>query len=244
MQFEFTEEQLGIVKAVKEFCAREFKPELALELDKKEEFPLELYRQAAKLGFTSLSFPEEYGGQGYGLLETCLAIEEMCRADSSLGVAVSGGNFGSEFLAVLGTKEQKEKYLPPICKGDFISAAAFTEPNVSGSDITRMETTATKYGNEWWINGQKTFITNATVADFIVVLTQTDTKIRPTHRGETLFVVDKGTPGLEATKLHNKMGIRASTTGELTFENVKVPDWNVVGELNKGFHSSLEFFDK
>src|SRR4030043_1568348 len=184
MQFEFTEEQLGIVKAVKEFCAREFKPELALELDKKEEFPLELYRQAAKLGFTSLSFPEEYGGQDYGLLETCLAIEEMCRADSSLGVAVSGGNFGSEFIATLGTKEQKEKYLPPICRGDFISAAAFKKPNVSGGDITRMETTATKYGNEWWINGQKTFITNATMADFAVVLTQTDPKIRPTHRGD------------------------------------------------------------
>jgi acyl-CoA dehydrogenase len=244
MQFEFTEEQLGIVKAVKEFCAREFKPELALELDKKEEFPLELYRQAAKLGFTSLSFPEEYGGQGYGLLETCLAIEEMCRADSSLGVAVSGGNFGSEFITVLGTKEQKEKYLPPICKGDFISAAAFTEPNVSGSDITRMETTATKYGNEWWINGTKTFITNATTADFTVVLAQTDTKIRPTYRGETLFVVDKDTAGLEASKLHDKMGIRCSVTGEVRFDNVKVTDWNVVGELNKGFHSSMEFFDK
>src|SRR4030042_87189 len=190
MQFEFTEEQLGIVKAVKEFCAREFKPELALELDKKEEFPLELYRQAAKLGFTSLSFPEEYGGQGYGLLETCLAIEEMCRADSSLGVAVSSGNFGR------------------------------------------------------WINGTKTFITNAPIADFVVVLAQTDTKIRPTYRGETLFVVDKGTQGLETTKLHDKMGVRCSVTGELRFDNVKVMDASIVGELNRGFHSSMEFFDK
>lgn len=244
MKFEFDEEQLGIVNAVREFCAKEFKPELALELDRKEEFPLELYKQAAKLGFTSLSFPEEYGGQGYGLLETCLAIEEMCRSDSSMGVAISSGNFGSEFIAVLGTKEQKEKYLPPICRGDYISAAAFTEPNVSGSDITRMETTATKYGAEWWINGTKTFITNATTADFIIVLAQTDTKIRPTYRGETLFVVDKGTTGLETTKLHDKMGIRCSVTGEVRFDNVKVPDWNVVGELNRGFHSSMEFFDK
>ena len=244
MNFELTEEQIGIVKAVKEFCAKEFKPEMALELDRKEEFPLELYKQAAKLGFTSLSFPEEYGGQGYGLLETCLAIEEMCRADSSLGVAVSGGNFGSEFIAVLGTKEQKEKYLPPICRGDFISAACFTEPNVSGSDINRMETTATKYGNEWWINGTKTFITNATTADFLIVLTQTDTKIRPTHRGETLFVVEKGTQGLETSKLHDKMGIRCSVTGEVRFDNVKVTDANIVGELNKGFYSSMEFFDK
>lgn len=244
MQFELSEEQIGIVKAVKEFCAKEFKPELALELDKKEEFPMELYKQAAKLGFTSLSLPEEYGGQGYGLLETCLAIEEMCRADSSLGVAISSGNFGSEFVAILGNKEQKEKYVPPICRGDMISAACFTEPNVSGSDINRMETTATKYGNEWWINGTKTFITNATTADFMVALTQTDTKIRPTHRGETLFLVEKGMQGLETNKLHNKMGIRCSVTGEVVFNNVKVLDANILGELNKGFYYSMEFFDK
>jgi len=244
MKFELSEEQLHIKNAVKDFCQKEFKADMALELDKKEEYPLELYKKAAKLGFTSIVFPEEYGGQSGGLFETCLVIEEMCRGDSSLGVAISSGNFGSEFILTHGSKEQKEKYLPPICKGDFISAAAFTEPNVSGSDINKMETTATKYGNEWWINGQKTFITNATMADFVVVLTQTDPKIRPTHRGETLFVVEKGTPGLEATKLHNKMGIRASTTGELNFENVKVTDWNIVGELNKGFYYSMEFFDK
>ena len=244
MNFELNEEQTHIKSAVREFCQKEFKPELALELDKKEEYPMEIYKKAAKLGFTSMMFPEEYGGQGSGLLEVCIVIEEMCRGDSSLGVAISSSNFGSEFIMTHGTKEQKEKYLPPICKGDFMSAAAFTEPNVSGSDINRMETTATKYGNEWWINGQKTFITNATVADFIVVLTQTDTKIRPTHRGETLFVVEKETPGLEATKLHNKMGIRASITGELNFSNVKVTDWNIVGELNKGFYYSMEFFDK
>jgi alkylation response protein AidB-like acyl-CoA dehydrogenase len=244
MKFEFTEEQTGIVSAVKEFCIKEFKPELALELDRKEEFPLELYKKAAQLGFTSMALPQEYGGQGLGLLETCLVVEEMCRADSSLGVAIVSGNFGSEFINVLGKKEQKEKYLPPICKGDFISAAAFTEPNVSGSDITKMETTATKYGNEWWINGAKTFITNATTANFIVALTQTDTKVRPTYRGETLFVIDRGTQGMETTKLHDKMGIRCSVTGEVHFDNVKVTDANMVGELNRGFYSSMEFFDK
>jgi len=243
VKFELTEQQIHIKNAVKEFCEKEFKPEMALELDKKEEYPLDLYKAAAKLGFTSMALPEEFGGQGCGLMETCLVVEEMCRGDSSLGVAIMSGIFGGEFILNHGSKEQKEKYLPPLCKGDSIGAAAFTEPNVSGSDINRMETTATKYGNEWWINGQKTFITNATLADFVVVLAQTDTKIRPTHRGETLFVVDKGTHGLEATKLHNKMGIRASATGELNFDNVKVTDWNIVGELNKGFYYSMEFFD-
>lgn len=244
MNFDLEEQQIHIKNAVREFCKNEFKLELALELDKNEEYPLELYKKAAQLGFTSMSFPEEYGGQGCGLLETCLVVEELCRGDSSIGVAISSGNFGSEFILEHGTKEQKEKYLPAICKGDFLSSAAFTEPNISGSDINRMETTATKYGNEWWINGQKTFITNATMANFAVVLTQTDQKVRPTHRGETLFVVEKGTPGFESTKLHNKMGIRASTTGELNFDNVKVTDQNIVGELNKGFYYSMEFFDK
>lgn len=244
MRFELTESQIEIVNAVREFCQKEFKPELALELDRKEEFPVEIYKKAAKLGFTSVHFPEEYGGRGHGFLETCLVIEEMCRADSSLGVAVSSGNFGSDLILDYGTKEQREKYLPPICRGSFISAAAFTEPNISGSDITRMETTATKYGNEWWINGTKTFIMNATLADFIVVLTQTDKKAKPTYKGETLFVVDKDTPGLETTKLSNKMGIRCSVTGEVKFNNVKVTDANIVGELNMGFYHSMEFFDK
>lgn len=244
MKFDLTDEQLGIKNAVREFCEKEFKPELALELDRKEEYPHKLYKKAAKLGFTSIFFPQEYGGQGYGLLEACIAIEEMCRADSSLGVAISSGSFGSELILEKGSKEQKEKYLPSICKGDYISAAAFTEPNVSGSDITRMETTATKYGNEWWISGTKTFITNATTADFIVVLTQTDTKVRPTYRGETLFVVDKDAAGVETTKLHDKMGIRSSITGEVNFDNVKVVDSNIVGELNRGFYHSMEFFDE
>jgi alkylation response protein AidB-like acyl-CoA dehydrogenase len=243
MKFELTEEQLHIKNAVRDFCQKEFKPEMALDLDKKEEYPLDLFKAAAKLGFTSMSFPEEYGGQGCGILETCLVVEELCRGDSSLGVAISASSFGSELILAHGNKEQKEKYLPPICKGDYLSAAAFTEPNISGSDITKMETTATKYGNEWWVNGQKTFITNATMANFVVVLTQTDSKVRPTYRGETLFIVEKGTAGFEATKLHNKMGIRASTTGELRFDNVKVTDASIVGELNRGFYYTMEFLD-
>ncbi|MCS7139906.1 MAG: acyl-CoA dehydrogenase family protein [Candidatus Nezhaarchaeota archaeon] len=242
MPFELTEEQLEIKKAVREFCEKEFKPEIALELDRKEEFPLELYRKAAKLGFTSVGMPEEYGGGGYGVLETCLVVEEMCRADSSLGVAITSGTFGSQLIQFFGTKEQKEKYLPPLCRGDYISAAAFTEPN-RGSDITRLDTVASKYGGEWWINGTKTFITNAPIADFIIILAQTDTKVRPTYRGQTLFVVDRGTPGLETTKLSNKMGIRCSVTGEVRLDNVKVTDWNIVGELNKGFYHTMQFLD-
>ncbi|MEM0079301.1 MAG: acyl-CoA dehydrogenase family protein [Nitrososphaerota archaeon] len=243
MDFKLSEEQLEIKRAVREFCEKEFKPELALELDAKEEFPLDLYKRAAKLGFVGLAFPEEYGGQGYGYLEMCIAIEEACRADSSLGLAIMIGAFGSELILVHGTEEQKEKYIPKVVSGEYISAAAFTEP-ARGSDLTKMDTTAVKYGDEWYINGTKTFITNAPIADFIIVLCQTDTKVRPTYRGQTLFVVDKETPGLEVTKQKNKLGIRCSPTGEVSLRDVKVTDWNIVGELNRGFYHSMEFFDR
>ncbi|MDH5459942.1 MAG: acyl-CoA dehydrogenase family protein, partial [Candidatus Bathyarchaeota archaeon] len=153
MHFELNEEQKEIKRAIKEFCEKEFTPELALELDEKEEFPMKLYKKAAKLGFTSMRIPQEYDGQGYGLLEDCIVVEEMCRVDPGLGAAVSLGNLMiPDVLLKHGNEEQKKKYIPPLARGDTISAAAFSEPE-HGSDITRMDTTAVKSGNEWVING-------------------------------------------------------------------------------------------
>jgi alkylation response protein AidB-like acyl-CoA dehydrogenase len=244
MDFELTEEQVAIKKAVKEFCEKEFTPELALEFDAKEEYPMALYKKAAKLGFTSMRFPEEYGGQGYGVLEDCLVAEEMCRADPGLGVAVTLGTLMlPDVLLKHGTEEQRQKYIPPLCTGEKISAAAFSEPE-HGSDITRMDTTATKSGEEWVINGNKEFITNAPVADFFCVLCQTDPEVTPSHKGESLFAVDRDTPGLDATKLKGKMGIRPCVTGSLSLSDVKVPETNLIGELNKGFYYALELFDE
>ena len=244
MDFELTEEQMAIKKAVKEFCEKEFTPELALELDEKEEYPMALYKKAAKLGFTSMRFPEEYGGQGYGVLEDCLVIEEMCRADPGLGAAVTLGTLMlPDLLLKHGTEEQRQKYIPPLCTGEKISAAAFSESE-HGSDITRMDTAAVKSGNEWVINGSKEFITNATVADFFCVLCQTDPKVTPSHRGESMFAVDRGTPGLDATKLKGKMGIKPCVTGSLSLSDVKVPETNLIGELNKGFYYALELFNE
>jgi alkylation response protein AidB-like acyl-CoA dehydrogenase len=242
MDFELTEEQKDIKKAVREFCEREFTPELGLELSRNEEYPMGLYRKAAKLGFTSVRFPEEYGGQGYGILEECLVTEEMCRADPGIGVAVMSGTFASDILMEHGTEEQKERYIPPLCRGEFISAGAFTEP-AHGSDITRMDTTAVKSGDGWLINGSKTFITNAPVATFFHVLCQTDPEVTPSYRGESLFVVDRDTPGLDVTKQRDKMGIRPAVTGEVSFSDVKVPEDNLIGELNRGFYYSMGFFD-
>jgi len=242
MNFELTEEQMDIKKAVREFCEKEFTLELGFEFDKKEAHPTELYRKAAKLGFTSLRFPEEYGGQGYGVLEECLATEEMCRADPGLGVAVMSGTFASDIIMEHGTPEQKKKYISPLCKGEFISAGAFTEP-AHGSDIARMDTTAVKSGGEWVINGSKTFITNAPVANFFLVLCQTDPKVDPSYRGESIIIVDRNTLGVDVNQLKDKMGIRPAITGEVSFSDVKVPEANLVGELNKGFYQVMGFFD-
>lgn len=243
MQFEFNEEQKAIKKAVNEFCQKELTPELALECDQKEEFPMQLYKKAAKLGFTSMRIPQEYGGQGYGLVEDCIVVEEMCRADPGLGAAVSLGNLMiPDILLKHGTDEQKKKCIPPLAKGDATSAAAFTEPE-HGSDLSRMDTTAVKSGNEWIINGGKEFITNAPIADFLVLLCQTDPNATPPHRGQSLLLAEKGMPGLEATKLHGKMGIKPCITGSLAMSDLKVPEGNLVGDLNKGFYYALELFD-
>ncbi|MGB9740334.1 MAG: acyl-CoA dehydrogenase family protein [Candidatus Bathyarchaeia archaeon] len=238
-----TEEQLEIKKAAKEFAEKEFTPELALEYDQKEEFPMTLYKKAAQLGFTGMRIPQEYGGQGYGVLEDCIVVEEFCRVDPGLGVAVSLGNLMvPDVLLKHGTEQQKEKYIPPLAKGEKVAAAAFTEPE-HGSDITRMNTTAIKSGNEWIINGNKQFITNAPIADTFIILCQTDPNAQPSHRGQSLFLVEKGMSGLDATKLHRKMGIKPCVTGSLALSDLRVPEANLVGELNKGFYYALELFD-
>jgi acyl-CoA dehydrogenase len=240
MDFGLTEKQLNLKNSVRTFCEKEFDPDYASELDRKEEFPMEVYMKAAKQGFSSLFIPEKYGGRGQGYLAACLAMEEMCRADSSLGLACMIGTFGSDLILLNGTKEQKNRYLPPLCRGDHISAAAFTEP-ARGTDITMVDTKAAKHGDEWRINGTKTLITNAPIADFIIVLCQTGSRDKP-HKSQTLFIVDKEAPGLTVTKLSNKMGIRCVTTGEVSFKNVKVSDNNMLGELDNGFSHSMEFF--
>jgi alkylation response protein AidB-like acyl-CoA dehydrogenase len=240
MDFNLTEDQLRLRNAVKEFCKRELDPDLALELDRKEEFPINLYKKSAKQGFPCLFIPQRYGGGGQGYLASCLAMEEMCRADSSLGLASMIGTFGTDLILLNGTEQQKTKYLPPLCSGDTISAAAFTEPK-RGTDITTADTTAVKHGNNWRINGTKTLITNAPIADYIIIYCQTDPKAKP-RKGQTLFIVDKDTPGLTVKKISDKMGIRCVTTGEVTLKDAEVNDNNLLGKQNSGFSHAMEFF--
>ncbi len=243
MDFELTDEQRDIQRAAREFAQGEFDRELALELERDHAFPKSIWKKACELGFIGLHFPEAYGGQGLGILENTLVVEEFCRQDSGIGVALSLVDFSSEVILRFGNEAQKQKYLPPVTKGEAISAGAYTEPD-HGSDITKLSTIAVKKGREFIINGTKTFTTNGTLADHFVVLCQTNPGADPPYRGMCTILVKRGTPGFEATELGDKMGIRMTSTAELSFSDVHVPLGNLLGQENRGFYQVLEFFDE
>lgn len=243
MDFELSAEQKDIQYAAKEFTQGEFDPEYARQCDTNHEFPLELWKKACQLGFLGMYFPEEYGGAGLGLLENALVVEEFCRADSSLGVALTVASFASANILRFGTHEQKEKYLTPIAKGEAISSGGITEPD-AGSDITAITTSAVRDGDEYVINGTKQFITNGSIADYCVVVCVTNPEAEPRYRGFSLIIVETDREGFDATELEGKLGIRTTSTAELSFSDVRVPVDNLVGEENKGFYQIMEFFDE
>jgi acyl-CoA dehydrogenase len=244
LNFDLTEEQIDIRDAVREFCEKEFTDELTREYRESEEYPWELSRKAAGLGFIGIHFPEEYGGQGYGYLENAIVAEEMTRANPELGITLTFADFGMELILLFGTEEQKEMYVPRIAKGEGLSAAAFTEPS-GGSDISKvLETVALKEGGDFVLNGSKTFITNANISDFIISICQTDPESEPPYRGQSIIVVDNGNPGVDATKLKGKLGLRPSQTCEVAFSDARVPEGNLLGELNRGFYHTLEFLNE
>jgi alkylation response protein AidB-like acyl-CoA dehydrogenase len=243
MDFELAQQQKDIQRAAREFIQGECDKDKILEWEQNHTFPKEIWKKACKLGFVGIHFPEEYGGQGYGVFENILIVEEFCRKDSGVGVALSLADFSSEVVLRFGTHEQKKKYLIPVAKGEFISGGAYTEPD-HGSDITLMATTALKQGDSFVINGTKTFITNGSLADFFVVLCQTDPNAKPSYRGQCTILVDEGTKGLEATEIMPKMGIRMTSTAELSFSDVRVPVIQLLGKEGKGFYQVVEFFDE
>ena len=243
MDFRLTKDQEAIQKAAREFAKGEFDKEIALEHERTHTFPRSIWKKACELGFLGIHFPEKYGGQDYGIFENALVVEEFCRQDSGIGIAVSLADFGSEIVLRHGTEAQKEKYLIPLTTGDALSSGGFTEPD-HGSDITLMNTNALKSGNEYIINGVKTFITNGTIGHFVILLCQTDSEAKPTYRGQSTILVETGTPGYTQTDVGEKMGIKMTSTGELAFNNVRVPVTNLLGTENRGFYQVLEFFDE
>jgi alkylation response protein AidB-like acyl-CoA dehydrogenase len=243
MDFKLSKEQEGIEKAAQEFAKGEFDKEIALEHERTHTFPRSIWKKACDLGFLGIHFPEKYGGQDYGIVENTLVVEAFCRQDSGIGIAVSLADFASEIVLRFGTDEQKDKYLTPITKGETLSSGGFTEPD-HGSDITLMNTTAVKEGDEFVINGVKTFITNGTISNFVLLLCQTDSEAKPTYRGQSVILVERDTPGYTTADVGEKMGIKMTSTGELSFNNVRVPVSHLVGKENRGFYQVLEFFDE
>lgn len=243
MDFELNKEQRAIQKAARDFAAGEFDREYALECDRTHSFPTRAYRKACELGLVGVHFPEEYGGQGYGTLEHALVVEALCRKDPGLGIAICLRPFGSEIILRFGSEEQKRKILPGVTSGKVVTGAAFTEPD-HGSDISDLDTTAVRDGDSWVINGVKTFITNGLDANYITVLAKTDPNARPSYRGLTMILVETGQPGFEATDLGDKMGQKMMATTEVSMKNVRAPLDSVVGQENRGFYQTLEFFDE
>jgi len=243
MDFELTDLQKKIQNSVREFIRAEFDKDKIREWDQTHSFPREMWKKAAHSGFIGIHFPQEYGGRGTGIMENILVVEEFCRGDSGVGVALSLADFSSEVILRFGTPDQKKKYLVPVAKGEFISGGGYTEPD-HGSDITLLFTTASKQGDSYVINGVKTFTTNGTIADFFIVLCQADPDAKPPYRGQVTLIVEKGTRGFTATELSGKMGIRMTSTAQLSFNDVHVPLANLLGAENKGFYQVLEFFDE
>ena len=243
MDFEFTTEQKDMQEAARKFAKGEFTRELALKHEEEHSFPREIWKKAAELGFIGLHFPEDCGGLGLGVIENVIVVEEFCRRDSGIGTAIALSDFASEIIMRHGSDEQKSKYLPAVASGDMISAGAFTEPN-HGSDITRMDTTAVKDGDSWVINGTKTFITNGQIADFYLTLCQVDQDVNPSYKGMAIILVPKDTEGLGTEDVGAKMGIRMTSTAEVSYEDVRVPIENIIGVEGKGFYQVLEFFDE
>jgi len=243
MDFELSKTQKEIQKAVREFAKGEFDKELAMELEKKHEFPRKIWQKAGDLGLIGVHFPEAYSGQGLGSLEDILVIEELCRADSTIGSAIALSSFASELILHFGSDDLKERFLPQVAEAKMLSAGAFTEPD-HGSDITFMDTTAVRDGDDWVINGNKIFITNGGLAGFYSVLCQTDPDATPTYRGQSVILVEGDRPGVSTSDVGEKMGIRMMATTEVVFKDVRVPAENLVGKEGKGFYQVLEFFDE
>ena len=242
MDFELSREQKDIVKAAKEFAEGEF-PDRAEEFDRDESFDEAIFKKAADLGFVGTFIKEEYEGSGMGILEYCLIFEEFAAVDPGIAVAILISSYGAEIIQEFGSEEQKKKYLPPLVKGEAIMGAAFTEPD-AGSDLAGATlTTAIREGDEYIINGSKMFITNGDRADYLICFVQTDPDNPSRHARHSMIMVETDRQGFESNHLTGKLGVRASDTAELSFNNVRVPASNLVGKLGDGFIEAMHLFN-
>jgi hypothetical protein len=240
MDFQLSDEQQQLKKTVREFAEREIAPHV-MKWDEASEFPLATIKELGKLGLLGIIFPAELGGAGMGYVEYATAIEELSRVDGSIGIIVAAHtSLCTNHIFVAGNDAQRKRYVAKLATGEFLGAWALTEPG-SGSDAASAICSATRKGDRWVINGTKTFCTNGHYADVVVVIAVTD-RTKGTH-GLSAFIVEKGTKGFRPGKKENKLGLRASDTAELIFEDCEIPAENLVGKEGEGFVDSLRILD-
>ena len=240
MSLQLTESQLLLQRTVRDFAEKEIAPK-ARELDEHEEFPLDIFEGLRELGLTGIGIDPEYGGSGGGITEGIVAMEEICRAYAGIGtiLAVQFGLWG-QLVQQFGSDEQRRTFLSPLTQGDMITAFALTEPD-AGSDAAAVQTRAERRGGEYVLNGAKTFITCGDVATHLLVIATMDPALR--HKGVTCFVVPQSAEGLTTNKQRGKLGVRASTTAEVLLEDVRVPEFNLIGEECGGFPIIMEILE-
>jgi len=240
MDFQITEEQEQLRRAVRDFAQREVAPHV-LEWDEGNIFPLDVIRKMGPLGYMGSVFPEEYGGAGLDYLSYCIIIEELSRVDPSVGLIVAAHtSLCSNHIYLAGDEEQKRKYLPKLARGEWIGCWSLTEPE-AGSDAGGTRSQAVLEGDYWVLNGSKTFCTNAHYAQVCVGMCVTDRAA--SHHGISAFLIDTSTPGFRLGRKENKLGMRASATGEVIFDNLRLPRSGLLGRQGEGFVDSLRILD-
>ncbi len=240
MDFRPSEHQVLLRRSVREFAETEIRPHVR-EWDEAQHFPIELVPKLAALGLMGIQFPERFGGSAMSSVDYCICIEELARVDPSVSLSVAAHNgLCSAHISMFGTDEQKDRYLAPLARGEKVGAWALTEAN-SGSDAAAMRTTATKAGSCWVLNGSKMFITHARYGGVAVVMAVTDRAART--KGISAFIVEHGTPGMTPGKKEDKLGMRASETSELLFDNCRIPQDQLLGEEGRGFVDTMQVLD-
>ncbi|WP_440764165.1 acyl-CoA dehydrogenase family protein [Natronorubrum sp. DTA7] len=238
MSFHLTPEQEAIRDAVREFGAEEIRP-VAAEYEAEQRYPADLLSDAAELDLVAPHVPESYGGAGMDAISTAIVTEQLWRADPGVGGSIAAADFGTGMLLEYGDEWMCEEWLPQITAGETPIATGISEP-AHGSNVAGMETRAERDGDEWVINGQKMWITNGTVADVTIVMAKTSPE--QGHGGITAFLTPTDVDGYDATRIDNKLGIKAQDTAEIVLDDLRVPEENVVGEVDRGFYQLMEFF--
>lgn len=240
MDFKYNETQVMIADSIRDFAELHMRPYI-MEWDEAQIFPISLFKKLGEMGFMGILIPQDLGGSGLGYHEYITIVEELSKVDPSIGLSVAAHNsLCTNHIFTFGNEEQKKRWIPKLASAEYIGAWGLTEHN-TGSDAGGMNTTAIKSGANWVLNGSKNFITHAVSGDIAVVIARTGEK--GNSRGMTAFVLEKGMPGFSSGKKENKLGMRASETAELIFDNCEVPDSNRLGEVGEGFIQAMKILD-